>query len=112
MTENVNSQLVQDIEDLLDAGAVGLYEFIWTLRSELPDAPIDRLRDLAAAALQHLIKAREVDTVLLVWPHSDPIGTFDANNLTVTVWDDPVENQPYPALILKENAPLPESGQQ
>ncbi|MUM16662.1 hypothetical protein FZI91_09970 [Mycobacterium sp. CBMA271] len=100
MAEYADSNLLQDIEDMLDVGAVGLYEFVWTLRSERPGTSIDQLRDQAARVLRHLLDTRDIEPILQVWPHSDPVGTFDPMNLGLNAWDDPVLNQPYPALIL------------
>jgi hypothetical protein len=52
------SWLKGEVRDLLDVSNVGLYEFMWTLRSRDRGPSADEMRSIAERALEELLAAR------------------------------------------------------
>jgi hypothetical protein len=71
--------LRREVEDLLDVGRVGLYEFIEILRGEAPELSTDQLEAYATAVLNQLLADGDVRLVWEVWakdvPQEDATGT-------------------------------------
>ena len=83
--------LVGEVSDDLDVGRVGLYEFIWTLRTKYPDASLPVMRSVAQAALAQLTTNDEVRVVRLTWPDATPLGAVSAGDVRDADWDDITE---------------------
>jgi len=98
MMTDASSWLVQEVSDLLETSSVGLYEFIWILRSAYPDAGEEELRSWAADALQQLLKEHRGRLVLLLWPSEDVVDSGPTGEPSKVDWNDPVAEQPYIAI--------------
>ena len=99
MTTDTVSWLTQEVHDLLDAGSVGLYEFMWTLNT--PDQPlsVDERRSVARQALQHLLDEPGVELAWLRWPDWTELRKITIDELPDDPWHDPDENGMYVALV-------------
>jgi hypothetical protein len=91
--------LVQETLDMLDAGRVGLYEFIWDLRGRFPGAPTEDLLPYAVAALAVLRQQHNARMIWLVWPSLKPVGDAESVELKPEDWNDPGEDVPYLAIV-------------
>lgn len=98
MTADLSEALVQDVRDLLETSAVGLYEFIWILRGMDAGAGLDAMREQASAALRRLLAEGEGRLVLLQWPSEDVVGAYEAVNVGPESWEDPTLTEPYVAI--------------
>jgi hypothetical protein len=63
--------LVQEVDDLLQAGPVGLYEFMEILKGEEVDGSPDQHREYATQALQILLENGRGRLVSLIWAQPD-----------------------------------------
>jgi hypothetical protein len=73
MIEDRVEWLVREVKDLLDVSTVGLYEFIWLLRSKQPEITLDEGRTIAELALRQLLSSRMGKLTLLTWmPRAAP----------------------------------------
>ena len=93
------SWLVSEVKDLLAVASVGLYEFIWLLRSSMPAASDDERRWSAQRALSTLLDEGGVQLVLLEWPVERVIGEVSFDSLSETAWDEPEVAGLYVALV-------------
>jgi hypothetical protein len=91
-------RLVQEVTDLLSTSSVGLYEFIWLLRSAYPNARDDELRSSAADALRRLLEEHQGRLVLLQWPSEDVLDAAPGRELSTDDWNDPVVGVPFVAI--------------
>lgn len=106
MTEDVIEWLAQEVRDLLDVSSVGLYEFIWLLRSGQPGIKDDERQAIAVATLRRLFSEESLKLVLLTWPDHVPAGEVDLDAVSPSDWDDPPEDRPYLALV-RGQRPMP-----
>jgi hypothetical protein len=60
--------LAGEVESLVETSTVGLYEFLWRVRSDHPKDSDEELRQTAEATLARLLAAEAVSLVRLVWP--------------------------------------------
>jgi hypothetical protein len=88
--------LVQEVEDLLGVGNVGLYEFLWLLRPKYPNLNDRELRSYAAQALDRLLQEERGSLVWLIWPH-DEVEQGPIEEDSEQIWSDPGDG-PYRAL--------------
>jgi hypothetical protein len=97
MTDDPVKLLVQEVEDLLPAGRVGLYEFMWILHSEKVPGSKNQHREIAHLALARLIKAGDARLITLIWaqPGSEEKLARDVRD---DDFDDPQQNIPYVAV--------------
>jgi hypothetical protein len=93
MTDDIE-WLVQEISDLLDAGQVGLYEFVWVLHQRYPDAPAASLLHICRPVLDEFLKDPAVQLGWYVWPSSEPIRPASRDDLTDHAFDD-IGPDPY-----------------
>jgi hypothetical protein len=98
VTEDAPGWLVQEVSDLLGVSSVGLYEFIWLLRGEYPDAPHAQLRSWAEEALRRLLDDSQGQLVWQKWPSQDAIGAAPRGQDTANDWSEPVADRPYVAI--------------
>jgi hypothetical protein len=98
MIEDNVDWLAREVRDLLDASSVGLYEFLWLLRSRHPSIPATESREVAEQALRQLLSDGAGKLILLTWPEHDPEGEIDLDALRISDWDDPRQTRPYVAL--------------
>jgi hypothetical protein len=92
----------QEVRDLLDAGPVGLYEFIWLLHGVRITATQEQLRSYAFAALTRLEKDEAIRRVRLVWLQEDGVAA-PQEELLLADWDEPENDKPYLAVTLKSH---------
>jgi hypothetical protein len=97
MTDDSVGFLVQEVDDLLAAGSVGLYEFLSILRGKYPDATDAMLQTSASDALHRLLAQGNVRRIQLIWPSDDPIDGEHTRTLSPADWADPGET-PYTAI--------------
>jgi hypothetical protein len=96
--------LAAEVEDLLDAGPVGLYEFAWVLRGWGVDQ--DARSGLAREALTILLGRRAGSLAWVNWPSMAVIQQENRapSELPSTVWSDPTVEDPFLALIPPQSA--------
>jgi nitrogen fixation-related uncharacterized protein len=90
--------LSSEVRDFLDVGAVGLYEFIWALRSGQPGVKADDRTAIAESALRQLLVSEPARLILLTWPHLGSGGDVELAAVRASDWDDPPEDGTYVAL--------------
>ncbi len=99
MTIDYTAWLVQEVSDLLDAGRVGLYEFIWILRSEYPELSSSDQTRIAQDALKRLQENEIGHLVWMKWSELTSDERADVAEPSAKYWQDPVGDAPYLALI-------------
>lgn len=102
MTDDVVTWLGEEVRDLLDVWSVGLYEFIWLLRSGQPQVPADDRQRIAEMALELLLQGGEVALISLTWPSYDPQGEMDIASLSDHDWEDIPPSGRYAAVIRRD----------
>ncbi|HEV7965382.1 MAG TPA: hypothetical protein VGP57_22745 [Actinoplanes sp.] len=90
--------LVQEVNDLLDASSVGLYELM-----ELLDDPDQQLsagerREIARRALERILSGGGVALYRKRWPDSDNLGVVSLAELPADPWRGPDQDGQYLAL--------------
>lgn len=85
--------LVQEVDDLLQAGPVGLYEFIEILKGEKVEGSPDEHREYARRALQLLLENGRGRLVSLVW--AQPEATTDLTRPVAANDFDGLQDDPY-----------------
>lgn len=98
---DVRDWLVAEVQDLLQAGHVGLYEFIGTLRSRSHDRTFDEMRGISRAALDRLRAIDDIVLVQLVWPGIEVAGLPKWSELGDDAWND-LNVRPYYAIVRPE----------
>lgn len=96
--------LVNDVLDSIDAGGVGLYEFIWSLRSKYP-AESARYQGIATAALTQLLETGDFELVQSKWPNIR-VRTLEWSAYNERWWCDPDSDGLY-MLIQKKQSTVP-----
>lgn len=94
MTDDV-PWLVQEISDLLDAGQVGLYEFVWVMHGRYPKAPAGDLIHLCRPALDQFLDDPGVTLGWYVWPEFGRIKEATPADLDDHAFDDIGEDGRY-----------------
>jgi hypothetical protein len=98
MSKDPVAWLAREVTDLLDAGSVGLYEFIWLLRDTFPTMTEGELRAHAAEALELLQQGGAGRLVWLRWPAEDVVESAPLVVPSASAWGDPSDGKPYLAL--------------
>ena len=98
MTSEQTDWLVREVVDLLDAGSVGLYEFVWLLRGEYPSLSAADAQACAREALTTLLARQSARLVWLVWPDEDLVAGPGVDTSAAEAWSEPNERGPYLAL--------------
>jgi hypothetical protein len=99
MTVDRVDWLVQEINDLLDVGDVGLYEFIWTLRSDFPEASELENRADAEAALKRILDGGDRRLIWRIWASNEPVVGMPSPSHDPKDWADPQLGVPYIAIV-------------
>lgn len=99
-TDDAADWLVQEISDLLDAGPVGLYEFMDEQNDseDLRLGPLDERKAIASAALQRLLMTGGIEIQRRKWAQVDDLGTVSPEDLPADPWDRPDEGGNYLAI--------------
>lgn len=98
MTTDVVTWLVQEVSDLLDAGSVGLYEFIWLLRGSHIESSEEQHRVHAREALDRLLLTGEGSLIWLKWPSENAVEGPKVVVPDPAAWADPTSGERYLAL--------------
>ena len=88
MTSDDTAWLFEEIDQLLDAGEVGLYEFVWTLHARYPKAPAIELLHICLPALDALLANSQVTLGWYEWPKPDRIREATESDLDDHAFDD------------------------
>jgi hypothetical protein len=81
MTDDI-PWLVQEITDLLDAGQVGVYEFVEAARQRYPGASVADMLPICRPAFDQVLRDDRVGLGWYVWPGSEPIRSASAEDVT------------------------------
>jgi hypothetical protein len=92
--------LTQEVQDLLEQGTVGLYEFIWGLRGASFDVPDEEAIRLSTRVAAELVRSGKARIFAVSWPSLDVVE----GPLPITTLDDPKnwsegESGPMMALV-------------
>jgi hypothetical protein len=92
--------LAQEVDDLLDQGPVGLYQFIWGLRGQSFGLSDDEAIRLSIAVAERLVRAGRAALYAVSWPNMDVV----AGPLPIETLRDPTswsegESGPLVALL-------------
>jgi hypothetical protein len=90
--------LVQEVNDLLDASSVGLYEFMELLNDPDQQLSAGERRQVARRALQRILSGGGVALHLMRWPDSESLGVISPAELPADPWRGPDEDPQYLAL--------------
>ena len=88
MTTDDITWVIEEIDELLGAGEVGLYEFVWTLHARYPKAPAEELLHICRPALDRLLEESSVTLGWYVWPKHDRIREASEADLDDHAFDD------------------------
>ena len=89
-------RVLQEVDEMLDAGQVGLYEFLEVLRGDFPELSEQDCLAIAKAAWAR-IEGRD-RLVWLVWPSFDPVPGPATAGEQREHWETPRGGVPYPAI--------------
>jgi hypothetical protein len=98
MNGAVVDDLVGEVAEYLSAGSVGLYEFIWILRTDHPEVPAGEQRRYASAALERLLQDADIRLVSQAWAESGTQQIVSGVQVSDEDWNDPTD-KPYLAVI-------------
>ncbi|MCW2540066.1 MAG: hypothetical protein JWN95_1791 [Frankiales bacterium] len=98
MTDSAVTWLVGEVSDLLDAGSVGLYEFVWILRGGIPEMADVERHLTAGHALERLLSEGTCHLVRLEWPSEDVIDGAIGVAPGPGDWREPSQGNPYLAV--------------
>ena len=73
MKPNTVAALIEEVDGLAAAGRVGLYEFIWALRSEGGSGNLAEWKAVARRALDALLARGDCHLVRMHWPDFDEV---------------------------------------
>lgn len=99
MTSDAVDRLLQEMTDNLDAGSVGLYEFVDELND--PDEPTaaDQREAIARLALERMIARGGVEIQWRRWGDFDNLGTVAPADLPADAWRAPDSGGKYLAVV-------------
>jgi hypothetical protein len=98
MTDPTVDWLVQEVNDLLDASSVGLYEFLELLNDPDQQLSVGERREVARRALERILSGGGVELHWMRWPDSDNLGVVSLAELPADPWRGPDEDGRYLAL--------------
>jgi hypothetical protein len=91
--------LVREISDLLDAGGVGLYEFVDELNDPARPMSPEQRQAIAEQALERLLGQGNVEIQRRRWGSFDNLGTVSRVDLPADLWHPPDDNGDYLAIV-------------
>jgi hypothetical protein len=94
MTDDDVSWLAQEVTDLLDAGRVGVYEFVEAARQRYPGASAADVLPICRPALEVVLSDPRVRLGWYVWPANVPIRPATSTDITDAVFE-PIGPDPY-----------------
>jgi hypothetical protein len=90
--------LVQEISDLLDAGSVGLNEFVDELNDPAHPMPLDRRKAIARQALDDFISRGDIEIKWQRWADGDSSSSVRPDDLPADPWHPPGDDGMYFAI--------------
>jgi hypothetical protein len=90
--------LVQEVNALLDASSVGLYEFMELLNDPDQQLSAAERREIARRALERILSGGGVALYRKRWPDSDNLGVVSLAKLPADPWRRPGQDGQYLAL--------------
>lgn len=97
MTDEALAQLIREVDDYLEAGPVGLYEFLWILNGEKVEGTRDDHLRHAKRALDSLLRAERGHLITLIWAQPDSEAEL-SRSVEDRDFDDPREDGSYVAI--------------
>ena len=91
-SEQTVEWLVQEMSDYLDAGSVGLYEFVNELNDPDHPLPLNARKKIAQEALARLLEAGNVEIQWQQWGRFDNLGTVTPDDLPDDPWQPPTDD--------------------
>ena len=91
-SEQTVDWLVQEMSDYLDAGSVGLYEFVNELNDPKDPMPIDERKAIARAALDRLLRRGDIEIQWRQWGSFQNLGTVLPVDLPIDPWQPPADD--------------------
>jgi hypothetical protein len=91
-------RLAQEMSDLLDAGSVGLYEFMDELNDPEHPLPLDQRKAIARQALDDLLSRDNIEIQRREWGRFDNLGTVRPDELPSDPWQPPGDDGSYLAI--------------
>jgi hypothetical protein len=79
--------LAQEIEDLLDAGRVGVYEFVEAARQRYPGAAAKDVMHLCRPALERVLGDPSVQLGWYIWPGVERVRPASEADVTDAAFD-------------------------
>jgi hypothetical protein len=101
MSEQTVDWLVQEMSDYLDAGSVGLYEFVNELNDSDRPMPLDQRKALAREALGRLLRRGDIEIQWRQWGRFDNLGTVLPADLPADPWQPPADDNDGMFLAIK-----------
>lgn len=99
MTEDDIAWLIEEIDESLDAGVVGLYEFVWTLHGgPYPDVPAKDLLHICRPVLDKFLAEPGVTLAWYDWPPREPVRPATEADLDDHSFDDIGDDGRYLAI--------------
>ncbi|HEX8344032.1 MAG TPA: hypothetical protein VF657_04705 [Actinoplanes sp.] len=98
MSNHTVDWLVQEVRDLLDVSSTGLYEFLELLDVRDEDLSVPERMDIAASALQRLLREDGVRLYRLTWSDQAVRTELALDSLPADPWLPPDEDGRYIAV--------------
>jgi hypothetical protein len=99
MNNSSVERLAQEMSDLLDAGSVGLYEFVDELNDPAHPVPLDQRKVVARQALDHMLDRGGIEIQRRRWGRFDNLGTVSPDDLPSDPWQPPDDDGMYLAIM-------------
>jgi hypothetical protein len=90
--------LAAEVQAYFDAGRVGLYEFLWILRSICPDTPEPQFKEIARTTLDRLLTDGVARLVWRRWADAEFEEPATRAEVDDTAWNNPTD-RPYLAVV-------------
>lgn len=91
-SEQLVDWLVQEMSDYLDAGSVGLYEFVNELNDPKDPMPLDERKAIAREALNRLLRRGGIEIQWRKWGQFDNLGGILPGDLPSDPWQPPADD--------------------
>lgn len=98
-------QLRQEVvDDVAEWGRVGVYELVWSLRTQEPDWTDAQRVELAKQVAAELLDSDGLQLRRFKWPDSDPIsGPLTLDDVADGDWLEVAESGKYPAFVAAQD---------
>lgn len=98
--ESVLQQLRQDVlDEVSETGRVGVYELVWSLRTQEPKLTDAERVELAKKAAAELLETGDLVLYRFEWPDNAPLGPLTLDTVSDDDWLAVPESESYPAFV-------------